>query len=243
MTNVVEILEQVGSTNEYLQNIFSDDIKENFKAVATFNQTNGRGQKGNLWHSGPEYNICYSIAIIPDIPAQNQFLISQAISLAVKSFLDKHIQNVSVKWPNDIFWKEKKIAGILIENKLTGVIINHSIVGIGININELNFPGMLNQAVSLKQITGLDYDLVKLTNDLHQTLVKALADLSTEKADDIQRYYLNSLFRRDGIHGYTDKEGSFEARIRGIEAKGDLILELEDGSLRNYAFKEVSFNF
>lgn len=243
MTKVVEILEQVGSTNEYLQNLFSDDINENFKAVATFNQTNGRGQKGNLWHSEPGCNICYSIAIIPDIPAQNQFLISQAISLAVKSFLDKHIQHVSVKWPNDIFWKDKKIAGILIENKLTGVIINHSIVGIGININEIKFPGKLDQAVSLKQITGLDYDLVKLTNDLHQTILKALADLSTEKAGDIQRFYLNSLFRRDGIHRYTDKEGSFEARIRGIGAKGDLTLELEDGSLRNYSFKEVTSNF
>ena len=242
MTNIVEILEQVGSTNEYLQNLFTDDINENFKAVATFNQTKGRGQKGNLWHSEPGCNICYSMAIIPDIPAQNQFLISQAISLAVKSFLDKHIQHVSVKWPNDIFWKDKKIAGILIENKLTGVIINHSIVGIGININEIKFPAMLEQAVSLKQITGLDYDLVKLTNDLHQTLVKAIADLSTEKAGDIQRFYLNSLFRRDGIHGYKDKEGSFEARIRGIGAKGDLILELEDGSLRSYSFKEVSFN-
>lgn len=241
--NTLQILEKAGSTNEYLQNLYSEKVTEEGMAVATFNQTNGRGQKGNEWLSEPGCNICYSIIFRPEkIPAQNQFLICQTAALAVKSFLDKHIKNVSIKWPNDILWKEKKIAGILIENQLTGRLIKHSIVGIGININQNVFPAEIPDAVSLLQITSLRYDLTKLTKEFHQIVFEALSELNPDKAEDIQRYYLNSLFRRDGFHSYSDKDGTFEARIRAIGAQGNLLLEMEDDSIRSYSFKEVQFS-
>ncbi|MDD2612715.1 MAG: biotin--[acetyl-CoA-carboxylase] ligase, partial [Bacteroidales bacterium] len=112
-------LEKTDSTNQYLINLIeSDQVKEGL-AVFCFNQTKGKGQKGNTWISEPGKNVCYSIFIKPDyIPVRNQFIISQVISLATKAFLEEFSGNISIKWPNDIYWNDKKIAGILIENKL-----------------------------------------------------------------------------------------------------------------------------
>jgi len=239
----VEILDRVGSTNEFLQESFTEIFPEGLKAVATFNQTDGRGQRGNKWLSEPGCNISYSIIFRPDkIQAQDQFIISQVVALSVKSFLEKYIKNVSVKWPNDIFCKEKKIAGILIENQLTGSMIKYSIVGIGVNVNQIDFPAEIPDAISLSLISGLKYDLLKLTEELHQSIYKPLSGLSMDQAETIQRYYLNSLFRRDGFHRYSDKNGTFNASICGIGAQGNLLLKMEDDSIRSYLFKEVTFN-
>jgi len=239
----VEILKTIKSTNEYLLNFPSEDLPKEGKAVATFDQTEGRGQKGNKWLSEPGCNICYSLLFHPEkIPAQNQFLISQAAALGVKKFFDEFTQNITIKWPNDIFYKNNKIAGILIENKLTGSMINFSVIGIGININQKTFPAELTDAISLTQITGKEYDLNELTEKLHETVWKSLSDMNLERSGDIQRYYINSLFRRDGYHSYTDKDGTFMAKILGVGAQGDLMLELEDNSVRSYTFKKIQFN-
>jgi BirA family transcriptional regulator, biotin operon repressor / biotin---[acetyl-CoA-carboxylase] ligase len=238
-----EIIDNTDSTNEYIKSLYSEKIPEEGAAVATFNQTNGRGQVGNKWLSNPGDNICYSIIFRPDnIPAMNQFIISQAIALSVKSFLDRYIQNVFIKWPNDIFWKTRKIAGILIENQLRGSSISYSIAGIGININQNQFSEEIPNAVSLKQITGLNYDLINLTEELHNLIFMTINNLSLDKNEEIQRYYLNNMFRRDGFHNFTDKNGNFKAKIRGVSAQGNLIIELEDKNIRTYGFKDVQFN-
>jgi BirA family biotin operon repressor/biotin-[acetyl-CoA-carboxylase] ligase len=241
--NTLEFIDTVGSTNAYLEEKFPDNIPDSGYAIATFNQTDGRGQRGNLWLVEPDTNICYSYIFKPDsIVAHDQFIISQAVSLAVKSMLDKYSSDITIKWPNDIMWKDKKIAGILIENNIKGKNINYSIVGIGININQGCFSQDLPYAVSLSQITGKKYDLKKLTEELNDSIFLALSNLGSDNFETIQRYYLNNLYRRDGLHRYKDHEGVFFARIRGIEPAGNLILEMEDQSVKAYAFKEVVFD-
>lgn len=235
-------LDKVDSTNQYLINLTEKLEIEERTAVACFNQTSGRGQKGNSWFSDTNKNISYSIIIYPNyISARNQFIISQTIALAVKSFLDEYTKNISIKWPNDTYWNEKKIAGTLIENQLKGDIISYSVIGIGININQETFPDYLPNPVSLKQITGIEYDLKELVVKLDGKIKTALQELSHGTEVDIQRFYLNNLYRRDGFHLYKDETGDFTARIRGISAQGNMILEHEDGTVKNYAFKEVAF--
>ncbi|HET9570863.1 MAG TPA: biotin--[acetyl-CoA-carboxylase] ligase [Bacteroidales bacterium] len=241
MTNLL-FIDKTPSTNQYLLKQLAEIGAESGTAIVTFNQSKGRGQKGNEWISEPEKNILYSIVIKPDfIPARNQFLLSEFVSLTVKALLDEHTKDITIKWPNDIYYKNSKIGGILIENKLEGSLISHSVIGIGLNINQTDFPAELPNPVSLSQITGYTYDLKELTEKLHHRLVSAFGHLSTENESDIRKYYLNSLYRRDGFHLYKDSTETFKARILDINAHGHLILEPEEGAAREYDFKEVVF--
>jgi len=235
-------LNEVESTNQYLTELVESNKIDDGTAIVCFNQTKGRGQKGNSWFSEPGKNISYSIIIYPDsIVARNQFIISQMVALSVKSFLDEFTGNISIKWPNDIYWNDKKIAGILIENKLAGNFITYSVIGIGININQETFPSELPNPVSLTQITGETYDLKYLVNKLHHKMLRSIENLSRGIENNIQRYYVNNLYHRDGFHAYHDKDGDFSARIRGVSGLGNLILEHEDGTVKDYALKEVSY--
>jgi BirA family transcriptional regulator, biotin operon repressor / biotin---[acetyl-CoA-carboxylase] ligase len=236
------ILDKTSSTNQYLLKQLAETGMESGAAVVTFTQSNGRGQKGNKWLSEPEKNISYSLVIKPDfIPARNQFLLSEFVSLTVKALLDEYTKEITIKWPNDIYHKNSKIGGILIENKLEGSLIAHSVIGIGLNINQTVFPKELPNPVSLSQITGIQYDLKKLAEKLHRRLITAFEHLNTDNESDIRKYYLNSLYRRDGFHLYKDSKGEFKARILDINAHGQLILEPEEGAAREYDFKEVAF--
>ena len=136
--NNIISLEEVDSTNRYLKDYLLKDNNtiEGLVVVAT-NQHSGRGQKGNTWQSEQGKNLTFSIFIKPNIQVQAQFLISKAISLGIVDFLnDVGLSELKIKWPNDIFCKDKKIARILIENTLKGNNVSNSIIGIGLNVNQ-----------------------------------------------------------------------------------------------------------
>jgi len=235
-------LDKTPSTNQFLLNRLMEADTESGLGVVSFHQSEGRGQKGNHWLSEPGKNISYSLLIKPDfIPARNQFLLSEFVSLTVKALLDEYTKEITIKWPNDIYCKNSKIGGILIENKLEGSLIAHSVIGIGLNINQLEFAEELPNPISLSQITGEQYDLKEMVEKLHRRLITAFEHLTTDNESDIRKYYLNSLYRRDGYHKYRDNTGDFKARIMDINAHGHLILEPEEGSAREYDFKEVAF--
>ncbi len=242
MLEPVDFLDATPSTNQILSEMPPVQLAGCGKAVVTFVQTQGKGQRGNTWLSEPGKNIHYSLQYGPNnIPSHNQFLISQAVSLVVKTFLNEYTTGITIKWPNDIYWKDKKLGGILIEHQIKGSYVEQSIIGIGLNINQTTFPSELPDAVSLSGITGQTYDLTVLTQKLHQSLCKELDALTMEQEEDIQRFYVNNLYHRDGFHPYSDINGPFDARICGIGAQGNLLLELEDGSVRTYTFKEVQY--
>jgi BirA family transcriptional regulator, biotin operon repressor / biotin---[acetyl-CoA-carboxylase] ligase len=235
-------LDETASTNLYLQKLIDIQSPETGTAVATFRQTDGRGQKGNVWISEPDCNISYSLYFKPEfLPAKNQFMVSQITALTVKKLLDEYAKGFSIKWPNDIYHNDQKIVGILIESQLDGSMVNHMIIGVGINVNQTNFPKQITNPVSLSQLTHTTYDLKELTEKLHHLLNQELGKMNTENGEEIQRYYLNNLYRRDGFHPFHSEAGDFIAKTRGISSQGCLILENEEGKVTEYAFKEVQY--
>lgn len=234
-------LNETTSTNSYLRGLVGKEPLPEGSLVVTEFQTAGRGQVGNSWESEEGRNLMFSVILYPDFLAANrQFLISQIAALSVKETLDQYIDNVTVKWPNDIYWKDRKICGMLIENDLTGHSLYCSVIGIGININQQEFRSNAPNPVSLFQITGEEHDREEILNSFLKRLYDRYLSLILEKEEEIRDSYMAALYRGDGFHPYRDEHGLFYARIRDIEPTGHLILELNEGEVRRYAFKEVS---
>ena len=235
-------LAETNSTNNYLRELSNkESLPEGSIVIADF-QTKGRGQIGNTWESEAGKNLMFSLLIYPDfLPANRQFLISQIASLSVKEALEGYIGSVTVKWPNDIYWKDKKICGMLIENDLSGQHLYASVIGIGINVNQKEFRSHAPNPVSLTQITGREYDREEVLKRFYRIFFRYYNLLLQEKTDEIVVAYKAALYRGEGFWPYEDEKGLFEARIQDIEPAGHLVLELADGSFRRYAFKEVSY--
>ena len=256
---------EVDSTNKTIKKIYENVEHPSGSIVIADFQTAGRGQAGNSWESEAGKNLTFSIFFKPScIPSNMAFVISEMISLCVKRTLDKYIPDVTVKWPNDIYFKDKKLAGILIENSIQQGKISQSIAGIGININQTKFLGNAPNPVSMTLITGQTYDIASILEDFRQIfaekseLINKRGDINSNDFispdnpdiiceagnpyfETIHKEYINSAYRKEGFHKYRDDTGIFDAAIYDIEPAGYLILKRTDGSLSRYAFKEISF--
>jgi len=239
-------LEETDSTNNYLTLLCEehDDIAE-FTTISAEYQTAGKGQRGNSWEGEAGANLLFSMVTYPRfVEARRQFLLSQIISLSIKDALDCHITDVSIKWPNDIYWKDKKICGILIENVLDGNGMARCIAGVGLNVNQTAFLSDAPNPVSLKQITGKEVDRHALLTDILLFSKHYYDELKLHGEDcatQLAQKYDQSLYRREGIFPFKDKDGTFEASILRVEPEGRLILLDSDGRERGYLFKEVQF--
>ena len=210
--------------------------------VITDYQTAGRGQKGNSWESERGKNLTFSILLHPNhIPPGKQFILSQLISIAIVGVLKKYDRHFTIKWPNDIYWKEKKIAGMLIEVDLTGSSLSNAIIGIGININQRHFKSDAPNQVSLTQITGKEHNLSELLEKILDSIVDEYNKYTPDNEEEIRQKYMALLFRNKGVYPYLYGEEIFNASIEGIEPNGQLILKKENGSIHTFAFKEISF--
>lgn len=214
-------------------------------AVATF-QTAGRGQKGNSWESEAGKNLLFSILAHPSgIKVQEQFYISEAIALAVSDSVMAAIgpefaPDVSVKWSNDVYWKDFKMAGILIENTLQGDRILDTVVGVGLDVNQEVFVSDAPNPISLKNITGREFNLEDLLQDIIVRFIGYM-ELSADKRPDVDQAYRNRMYRREGYHQFRDENGIFDAQIEGIRPNGCLMLQTPSGEHRTYEFKQVQF--
>lgn len=234
-------LGEVASTNTYLDSLDNDAPQPEGCVVTTRRQSAGRGQRGNSWESEPDRNLTFSYLLRPvGVKPHEQFILSQAVSLAVVDVLSQYAEGFSVKWPNDIYYHDRKIAGILIEHTLSGEEITRTIVGIGLNVNQTVFRSDAPNPVSLSQITGDTYDL--------DSLLEAVLDATSHRyrmcdarRDGIRTDYMQRLYRKTGFYRYRDKTGVFEAVVEAVLPDGRLVLRHRDGKIRAYAFKEVSF--
>lgn len=235
-------LTETGSTNNYIHDLSEKEtLPEGTVVIADF-QSHGKGQVGNSWESEAGKNLMFSVLLHPEfVPANEQFLISQISALAVQQMLETCVKPISVKWPNDIYWQDKKICGMLIENDIAGTKLINSVIGIGININQQKFRSNAPNPVSLAQITGREYDLQEMLNIFLSCFFKLYHTLMQGTVDDIRCLYFASLYRGKGFYPFKDDHGEFEACIRDVESSGHLILSLRNGEERRYAFKEVSF--
>lgn len=239
------LLHETASTNTYLKRMAG--ILPSGTVVYTHNQTAGRGQKGNSWEAEPGKNLTFSMLIKrPTVAVTSQFRISEAVSLAiVQELKSRYGQGFAVKWPNDIYWHDSKICGILIELSLDGSGIEWLVAGVGLNVNQDRFVSDAPNPVSVKQITGNETDLEQL---LHATCerIERLCNFDGMTEADFtaaHKRYLDTLYRHDGKpHTFALPDGQrLQASIADVEPDGMLVLRHEsDGTLNRYAFKQVS---
>lgn len=194
-------------------------------------QTAGRGQTGNSWESEADKNLLCSILLPPN---KNLYFLNIAVSVAILRIIDEPL---TIKWPNDIYWQDKKLAGILLENAIVGAEIKYSIAGIGLNVNQTVFVSDAPNPVSLKQITGKTYDIDQLMKDLFEA-VKAVLN---EPEERIWSKYKDHLYRREGFWPYEDQNGRFEAQIKDVLPTGEIILQDENNKERTYHFKQIRY--
>lgn len=234
-------LQETRSTNTYLDSIDTECPQQEGCVVTTHTQSAGRGQRGNSWEAEPGKNLTFSYLLRPEgVAPQEQFILSQAVSLAVVDVLSRYAHGFSVKWPNDIYYHDSKIAGILIEHNLSGMSISRTIVGIGLNINQQQFISDAPNPISLQQITGREYDLdAMLAEVLEATTIRYAQCVGDRK--QLQFDYATALYRKDGFYPYRDAHGEFMATIREVQPDGYLVLCDTEGRVRQYAFKEVVF--
>ncbi len=234
--------ENLPSTNTYAANLLkSKEVPEGTIVRAKY-QSAGRGQMGNTWESEPGKNLLISIILYPRvIHASEQFLISMAISLGISDFLEREISGCKIKWPNDIYVKNDKIAGLLIENALIDNSIISTIAGIGLNINQRIFLSDAPNPVSMSMITGKEYDTDQCLKGLSEALDRRYSLLLSGKLNIIRNDYISRLFRHREWCYYKDSNGTFKGRLISVNEAGMLIIENPAGKLTEYSFKEIEF--
>jgi BirA family transcriptional regulator, biotin operon repressor / biotin---[acetyl-CoA-carboxylase] ligase len=230
------------STNTYASDLLKTrEVKEGTIIKASF-QSAGRGQAGNGWESEEGKNLLISIILYPKtILPCDQFLISMAISLAISDFLGKELKGCKIKWPNDIYVRNDKIAGILIENSVLDNRLVSSIAGIGLNINQKKFRGSALNPVSMSIITGKEYDIDQCLKDLAISVDKRYDSLIKGDNKLIRSDYKSRLYRINEWCSFRDRKKTFTGRIVSVNESGMLIIENSKGTMKEYAFKEIDF--
>lgn len=239
---VIIHLRQTNSTNDYLRT-YHGERGELMTIVIADSQSAGRGQGTHTWESQPGKNILASISFdTHELPAQRQFAILQAMALAVRDTLTDIIgetDRLTIKWPNDIYYKDSKISGTLSECEVRQGTIQSCIIGIGLNVNQQTFLSDAPNPVSLRQITGEEHDISETLDALATRARTYIYMLRRRELDQIDQAYRRHLYRRSGRHAYQDTAGTFQAEIAGIETTGHLLLRDNEGTIRQYAFGEV----
>ena len=246
-------IKQTYSTSTLLREQYTVDLPHLYTIRTDF-QTAGRGQAGNSWESEEEKNLLFSALLrYNDIRATEQWRLSMLVTVALWDVLAKYLPQkpLTIKWPNDIYFSDKKLVGILIENSLSGQYIGYSIVGIGLNINQTEWRSNAPNPISMKEITGKEYKAETLMNEW----IHAMANWEIQPTEAIQTAYLQHLYRREGWHTYVEREvnlvptaiarsgieGAFMAEIAGITPQGELILRTENNEEKTYHFKQIRF--
>lgn len=253
-------LPSVDSTNNYAKEYIAKSSPINGTVILADEQFAGRGQTGNIWQSEAQKNLTFSIIYQTNfLKATEQFWLNRAISLGVKfavsSMLSmqsvekncllptKKLLTTLIKWPNDIYVENKKIAGILIENTIVGMHLKYSVIGIGLNVNQQNFPKSIN-ATSLSLILKEELNKNEFLNQLLASIEKYFLLLKEQKYERLKNEYLEHLFRYNETAFYKKDNEVFEGKIIDVDAFGNLVVETKNGSEiseEKFGFKEISF--
>lgn len=234
-------LDEVDSTNTYLRRMETLPDAD-ILVVTAGHQTAGRGMGSNRWESEDGRNLLFSMLVRPEgVPAARQFALSMAEALAVKDALDPIAGEVTLKWPNDVYWHDRKISGTLIETAISGRLVKDCIFGTGINVNQRVFRSDAPNPVSLRQITGRDTDINVVLDSVLEAFEGYYAMVLDGEYDSVGRLYHDALYRRTGMHAYSDSDGRFMASVVRVGHDGRLVLRDDAGRERIYAFKEVSY--
>ncbi len=240
-TEFFRILDSVGSTNNYAMAELHAGMASHGMAWFAKEQNAGKGQRGKKWIARPGENITMSIVIEPGtFFSSRSFLFNMAISNACFDFLNSYSKDeIKIKWPNDIYIRDRKAAGILIENIYRGNLWKWAVVGIGVNINQVDFPDQLKNATSLKKNTGQNYDAIELGKELYKTILHAVAMIKRPSLPEILKNYNRNLFMLNEKVKLRKENMVFETIITGVNEHGQLLTE--DNISRQFNFGEVEW--
>lgn len=261
-------LDEVDSTNRFLKHLDTPGDRRMTLVTAEY-QTAGRGAGTNRWESARGENLLLSLRVMPaNLPVSRMFAISEATALALKESLDKSLpfplqggverrsmeqvtpplertgEAFIIKWPNDIYFEDSKVSGMLIENDLQGALVQRSTIGIGINVNQRRFLSDAPNPRSLADIVGHDVERRFVLERFMERFMHYMPTLDRGEADALDALhnrYKSCLYRFGEEHEFIDEMGVFCARIVDVEPSGHLVLQDKAGSLRRYEFKEVKF--
>lgn len=234
-------LKEIDSTNRYLKQLPDEEEAEMTVVVADY-QSAGKGQGVHTWESEAGKNLLFSIKVHPHwVPVRRQFVLSMVGALAIKDALDSYMEEITLKWPNDVYWKDQKISGTLIETAIDSKGIKTCIFGVGVNINQELFTSDAPNPVSLAQILGHEVDKEEVLQKIIEAFQRYYELLRRADYMDVSGIYHLALYRRKGYHWYEDKDGKFEGAFVEVEDDGHLILHDKKGVIRSYAFGELQF--
>lgn len=233
-------LNSVNSTNIYALELLRQKNSVIGTVITTDFQENGKGQQGQKWESDIGKNLQFSVIVSPKLQVEQQFKLSQLVAISLKQWLDTlAVEQVKVKWPNDILVGTKKIAGVLIENSIQGQEITHSVIGVGVNVNQVLFSNFSRLATSLKKEMKIDFDRTILLNDFLLCLQTNLVKHQNGELN-LTQHYLDSLYGFGKPMSFRDMLGDFLGVIIGVLPSGKLQVN-RNGKLKNYDIKEITF--
>jgi BirA family biotin operon repressor/biotin-[acetyl-CoA-carboxylase] ligase len=223
------ILTVTDSTNNHAMRLIREGQATHGEVYFALEQTAGKGQTGRIWASETGQNIMISVVLSKNLPEiSNQFRLSTAAALACHDFFNTETTGeTTIKWPNDIYWRDRKAGGILIENVISGKNITHSVLGIGLNINQTQFADVGKKAVSLRQITGKKYDPIDLAVKLCSFLSQRLENGPITKFSAQLGEFNAHLFRRHEKVRFLRNEKHEEGIISHVTEKGKLCIMQE----------------
>ncbi len=232
VTNPIFIeLQTIDSTNNYALQLIHAGLAQAGTCIFTHLQTAGKGQRNKNWHSSAGENILLSTIIAPKaLPVLQQQAINRAVAIAVHQFFSRYASDeVRIKWPNDLYWQDRKAGGILIENIVGKAevqsqseqpVLKWSVIGTGININQTSFDAAATKPVSLKQITGKTFNTVELAQELANIILTQCQNLH----DNLLQQYNQLLYKKDQTVLLKKDNQIFEAVIKETNQYGELII-------------------
>jgi BirA family biotin operon repressor/biotin-[acetyl-CoA-carboxylase] ligase len=237
--------DELTSTNTQASLMLREKEVPEGSVIYTDHQTAGRGQKGNRWESDKGKNLLFSVILYPgSVGPEDQFLISITISLGISDFVSRYFnEGCRIKWPNDIYLNNDKIAGILIENSLISDRIENSIAGIGININQEKFSSSLKNPASFKIVTQKEHDRQECFGQLLQELDKRYKQLLYGDREDLRKEYISRLYWWGEWHSFKTSCGVFTGMIEGVAGSGKIRIKTRENSYLEFGFKEISYEF
>lgn len=212
--------------------------------IYTYNQSQGRGQIGRKWYCNPGKDLATSFFVnIGDLKVKDHFTLNIAVSLSIYDSLIAFVgkNGLSIKWPNDIYFQEKKLAGILIQNQIKGLFVFKTIIGIGINVNSLMFPSELPNPTSIDLINnnGSQVSKLKLLQKLAEHLKINLGQMTFDRKG-LESRYKNILFGMNEMRYFEKDDQTFEAKIIDVSQEGKLLIDTAEG-IQSFSFREVNY--
>ena len=231
--------DEISSTNDWLMMRISNQKFHEGTVVFASVQTHGKGQRGSQWFSQSNKSLTFSVLLKPSFLAPiHAFDLSICVALALSDSLNKLRLGFKIKWPNDIYFEDKKIAGVLIENQMNRFVYQNAVVGIGLNVNQLHFDDLSN-AISLKQITGLEFPVEKVMEHICESLEARYLKLRSGHFKDLKKAYMSNLYGLNQLQSFFVDNKKLNGKIINVLRNGFLQIELMSGEICDYDIKEI----